>query len=169
MNVRSPFFKKKKLQTGLSIVELAVASAIILALSTVAVSGWQLFFRVSKTNSNLTQASLLTEEAVEALNYMRDQNWTFNIANLSLNTPYYLYWSGATYAISTASTTVNKSYLVRLTLSAVERDVTSNIVPLGSGGLIDTRTKNIAVSVVNATSSEEYLKSYILLHDIFNN
>jgi Tfp pilus assembly protein PilE len=152
---------------GLSVVELVVAAAIIVSVVTMATSAWQLYFRVSRTNGQLTQATLLTEEASEAINFLRDLGWTTYVAPLSLDIPYYIYWNGTQYTISSTPITVNKIYNVTVTLSAVNRDVNSNITT--SGGTLDARTKAVKISIINATSSQTVLEVPLIIHDVFHN
>ena len=159
-------FEKK----GFSVVEIIVASAIILLLVTAATGAWHLYFNLSNTSTQITQAALLTDEAAEALNFYRDKGWTSYISPLLLNTPYYIYWNGSAYATSTSPVLVNSNYYVQFQLSAINRDGSSDITT--SGGTLDSRSKNVLITVFGSattTSSAILAQTSIILHDVFHN
>src|SRR6185369_9324074 len=117
-----------------------------------AAAAWQLYLRISNSSGRTVQAALLLDEGAEAVQLLRDSGWTANIAPLSLNTPYYLYWNGSAYATSTSPVVIQGSYVRTITLAAVSRDAsTYNIV--SSGGTNDPNTRDVVVSVSLASSS----------------
>lgn len=153
---------------GFSVVEIVVAAAIIVSLVTAASSAWQLFFKVSRTDTQSTQAGLLSEEAMEALNLYRDMSWSGMIAPLSLGTTYYIYWNGSSYSTSTSPITVNGSYVVGFALSSASRNANGDIV--SSGGTLDSHTRMAIVSVaLSSATSTPILQSSFVIHDVFQN
>src|ERR1035437_3829230 len=96
----------RQFHRGLSVIEIVVAAAIIAAITTGIASAWQAYIKVSNSDTNLSKALLLAEEGTEAVQLMRDSGWTINIAALSLNTTYYLYWTGSAYAATTTMTSI---------------------------------------------------------------
>lgn len=154
--------------SGFSIIEIVVACAIIVSLVTAAASAWQIYLRISDSSADRTQAALLTEEAGEALNLFRDTSWSGNISPLPLNTTYYLYWNGTRYATSTTPVTVQSYYTVGLSLAAVSRDGSSNIV--SSGGSNDTGTRQATVTITRlGTPNQTLLTSNLYIHNVFQN
>jgi Tfp pilus assembly protein PilV len=156
---------------GLSLVEIIVAVAIVV---TVVVTGAEVFqynLKLSNHAARDTQIALITEEAAEVLQFMRDTSWAANIGSLSNGTVYYLYWSTTTnsYATSTVPIAIAGAYTAKITLSAVNRDVvTSDIVE--SGGNTDAGTRKAAITISTLTNpGEDLLTTNILIHDIFSN
>jgi len=159
---------------GFSVIEIVVASAIIVTLVTAAANIWILNFKISRTSNVTTQASLLTEEASEALNYFRDMSWAGYIAPLPLNTPYYISWNNSSmkYATSTTPILINNTYTVSFTFYAVNRDVSTGDISGYSttcpGSPCDTHSKKAVISVYASSSpSVPLMQSTILLHDIY--
>lgn len=161
-------FTENAQHRGFSIVELVVAAAIIVSVGTGAVAVWQQYLRLTQTSAQVSQAALLTEEAAEALEIIRDMGWSANITPLALGTPYYLYWNGTTYGTSTVPIALSGSYAAYVTLGAVNRDTNNNII--GSGGVTDPRTLTATITVVPASSTANTIaQSSLLLHDVYNN
>jgi len=157
-----------KLKTGLSVVEIIVASAILLTLVTAIGGGWQLYLRVVRDGTNYTMASNLSEEGAEAIQLMRDGGWTSNIIPLSLGTEYDLYWNGSNYIATTTPQLLQSIYRRTVTFSSVERDAWSNIVT--SGGVLDADTRKVDIKIYLANSTSTILtQSQILIHNTYDN
>ncbi len=156
--------------TGFSIIEIVIAAAIIVTLVTAAAGAWQLYFKVSRTSNQNTQAALLTGEAAEALNLLRDSGWTANISPLSLGTTYYLYWNGDTYATSTTPILIDNSpYSISFVFSEIRRDTTSDNI-VSSGGAVDIHTRSVVISIMSSSSPPmTVMQSSLLLHDVYKN
>jgi Tfp pilus assembly protein PilV len=152
---------------GITILEIVVSAAIIATAVTGIAGAWQLYLKVSNYGTQYIAASLLTEETGEALTLMRDASWTNYIGNLSLNTPYYLYWNGSSYSATTTQQVSFSSYLRTFTLSAVKRDANDNV---SSSGTTDTDTKDVIISVVlSANASTTVSQSEMLIHNVYQN
>lgn len=155
-------------KTGFSVVEIIVASAIIVTLVTAIGGGWQLYLKVTRDGTNYTMASNLSEEGAEAVQLLRDQSWSTNIATLSLNTPYNLYWNGSAYKATTTTQIIQKAFKRTVTFSSVQRDAWDNIV--SSGGTVDAKTRKATIDVyLVSTSSTLLLESEMLIHNTYAN
>lgn len=153
---------------GLSVVEIIVASAIIVTLVTAIGGGWQLYLRVTREGTNYTMASNLSEEGAEAVQLLRDLGWTANISPLSLNTAYDLYWNGTAYKATTTAQLLQSAYRRTATFSSVERDAWDNIVT--SGGTVDADTRKVTIRVYLSTSTSTLLtQSEMLIHNTYAN
>ena len=142
--------KLSKLNKGLSLVEVVIASAIILAAVLVLLGVHSLYLKVALSNSNTVKAAYLAEEGIENVRFLRDSGWATNIANL------------------TSTTTLIDNFYRTVTLSVVSRDASGDIVT--SGGSIDLNTKLVTSSVswwaVTATTTKS-ISTY--LTDIYDN
>lgn len=121
----------------------------------------------------MTQASLLAEEGVEAMNLLRDQGWAANIAPLSLDTPYYLYYSTSTYSygFSASPVIIPGGYTRTVTLYAVNRDPTTYDITSTSTSCssCDAGTRDALVSVYEGSSTVPVMEDETLIHNVFNN
>ena len=142
--------KLSKLNKGLSLVEVVIASAIILAAVLVLLGVHSLYLKVALSNSNTVKAAYLAEEGIENVRFLRDSGWTTNISNL------------------TSTTTSVDGFVRVVTLATVRRDASGDIVT--SGGSIDLNTKLVTSSVswwaVTATTTKS-ISTY--LTDIYDN
>lgn len=150
---------------GLTMVEVLIASSIILVTVVVLLGVHSLYLRTALSNSSAVQAAYLAEEGVEVMRYLRDASWSQNIAPLSLDTPYGLAFSNAW--VTNATSTWIGNFNRTITLSAVERDAQSDIV--SSGGVVDANTKLLTVSVSwaerEATTTKSVSTYLTNLHD----
>lgn len=161
--MHSPISKK-----GFSVVEIIVASAIIVTLVSAIGGGWQLYLKVTRDGTHFTMASNLSEEGAEAIQLLRDLSWDSHIASLSLNTPYDLYWTGATYAATTTPQLIQSIYRRTVNFSAVQRDAWDNIV--SSGGTTDSNTRKATISIyLGSTSTAPISQSEMLIHNTYAN
>lgn len=156
------------IKTGFSIVELVVAGAIIVTIGTGAIAVWQQYLRVTQSSAEITQSALLTEEAAEAVEIMRDTSWSRQIAPLPLNTTYYLHWNGSSYATSTTPAVVNTLYAVSFSMSSVYRDANATIT--SSGGSLDAHSRNVTVYVTTLANPAQIIaQSTFVIHDLYQN
>jgi prepilin-type N-terminal cleavage/methylation domain-containing protein len=152
-------------QRGFGLVEIIVASAIIVTIMVAVTGAFQLYIKTANINGQYAQTALLTEESKEALRVLRDQGWTANIASLTLNTTYYLYWNGSQYVATTTQTYIQNNFLRTIVFTSVMRDSSFNIVP--SGGTIDTYTRKVTVTISNASTT--LASTDFLIHNVYNN
>ncbi|MDQ2933058.1 MAG: hypothetical protein M3Q80_01620 [bacterium] len=154
--------------SGLSIIEIIITAAIVVTLVTAAASAWQLNIRISNVSMNQSQAALILEETGEILQLLRDENWTRNIAPLTLGTTYQLAWSNNKYITTTTQNIIRGKYVRTFTLSSVNRDTNDNIT--STGGTLDSNTKKVAISIfVTGSTSTPILQSEMLIHNVYAN
>ena len=159
---------KKDLQNGLSVIEIIVGSAILLTVITSITTLLIFYVSLEYKTSLKTSAAILLEEGSEAVQIMRDSNWTENIASLSNNVDYFLYWNGIEYKATTTPSLINEKFYRTITLSNIERAGDDSIVQNGFG-TIDDKTKKVTIKITNQQDNEILLESDMLIHDVFNN
>ncbi len=142
-------------------VVIAVGIISIALFSLAGVSGTAL--RISEENAKNFQADFLLEEGMEAARVLRDSSWNRNIVPLSIGTNYYLNFSNNEWqATTTPSAFVDGIFARSFSFQSVYRDVNDDIV--SSGGILDSNTKKITVSVSwfsrNATTTKS-ISTYI--------
>ncbi|MBP6974497.1 MAG: hypothetical protein KBB54_00970 [Candidatus Pacebacteria bacterium] len=135
---------------GVSIVEVLIASAIIMT-SVVAIMGvYSGLTSMAIRNTAKVQAGMLLDEGAEALRFMRDVSWASNINPLVNGTTYTLYWdySVANYGWKATTTRdlIDDQFDRTFVLSAVNRDATSYDI-VNTGGTLDTGTRKATVTV----------------------
>jgi len=161
---------------GFTIVEVIVACAIItvtiFALMTTAEKGIEL----SNRSLSQAQANTLLEEGAEAVISIRNNNWA-TISDLTLGTPYYLYFNTTTnrWSLDTSKITPNNSmptyplnsiFSRTIIISSVNRNSNDDI---SGTGTLDQGTKKITVSVSWISSSGVISKHLVFyLANIFN-
>ena len=134
---------------GVSVVEVLVASAIIMT-SVVSILGvYSGLTSISVRNTSKVQAGMLLDEGAEALRFMRDVSWNANIAPLATNTPYWLYWDYSTSTYGWRATTtrviIDGQFDRSFVITPVNRDSsTYNIVQ--SGGVVDPGTMQAQIT-----------------------
>ena len=161
------FFTKKN-NSGFTLVEVLIASSIIvvsvLAVMSAAVKGIELSNRALKQ----TQANFILEEGAEAVRIIRDNNWE-NISTLSVDTNYYLSYDINTNTWSLGTTPVNQIDSIfdrTIIISSVNRDVNKDI---SESGDLDSGIKKVTINVSWNSNGENINKSLVFyLSDIFS-
>lgn len=152
--------------SGFTIVEIVVASAIIVTVVIGVSAAWQAYVRLSSAGANAAEAVLLSEEANEALQYLRDSGWAANIAPLALNTAYYLQWNSGNYQLTT--TPVNNQNLTRkIVFSAVARDAGTHAI--SGSGTPDPSTLSALITIYpTGNETAVLMQSQTLIHNVYN-
>lgn len=155
-----------KYRKGFTLVEVVIASALVLSAVLALLGIHSLYLRTAFSNANAVKAAFLIEEGIEAVRFMRDASWDANIAPLSLSTEYGIVFNGTGWQTSTQTYVENFSRTA--SFSAVSRDANGDIV--ASGGSVDPRTLLLRVSVswpnTNGTTTKS-ISTYIT--DIYEN
>lgn len=167
---KSKFIKINKYKKGMGLVEVVIASAIVMA-SLVSIMGvYNSMASLSLRNTDAIQATFLAEEGIEIVRILRDKGWA-NIASSTNGTEYSFYWN---YASSTwvSTTTIIESDIFerRVVYSPVYRDVNFNIASSSGGTTLDTNSKKVTVTISwpsNNSTSTKSLDSYVF--NTFNN
>lgn len=142
-------FHTHKNNKGVSIIEVLIASAIIMS-SVVAIMGvYRGLTSLSIRNTMKVQAGMLLDEGAEALRFMRDVTWTGNIAPLVNGTTYYLYWNHTVaeygWRATTTPDTIDDQFVRTFVLSSVNRNGSFDIVD--TGGTTDAGTRKATITV----------------------
>lgn len=151
--MKRPFFKNNR---GITLVEVLVASAIILSAVVTLIAVHSLYLRAAFTSANAMKAAYLLEEGIEAIRYMRDASWEENIGVLSIGTPYGIVFENGLWSGSTTAFMVDK-FERTITLNTVYRDINGDIVP--TPGTLDPGTLHLNASVSWWTGSATTTKS----------
>ena len=146
-NKEIKFFYKKTKSKGSLMIELLIASAIIVSAFLASSGVAQKSLQVSRQSVHAAQASFLLEEGAEAVRILRDNAWS-NITSLSTSTVYYPTFSSGTWTLSATPSTVD-IFTRTVELDLVERDATSaDILPPGGSGVANVNgTKLVTVNV----------------------
>ena len=155
-----------KNSSGFGLAEAVVAVGII-ASFVVAVTGVNtLYISMAFENKNPFIASVMAEEGLEAVRFMRDQSWDNNIALVPLDVPFYLVFNNGWFldAVPPSPDVFTRT----VTFSAANRDPLDNIVAIGGTPDPDTRLVTISVSWQGKNGIiTKNVKTYIT--DIFQN
>lgn len=159
---------KSKLVYGFTLVEVLVACSIISISMFALMETAQKGLNLSHQSLRKSQASLLLEEGAEVVKSIRDNGWDTKIKDLSLETPYHLFFNTTTKVWVLDTSTVNlagsiPSYPIdgvfdrTVIVSAVKRDSNDDIVT--SGGTLDLGTKKVIVTVIWVSKTGQNSKS----------
>ena len=145
----SCMLQSKKQSKGVSLIEVLIASAIIMS-SVVAIMGvYSGLTSLSIRNTMKVQAGMLLDEGAEALRFMRDVSWNTNISPLVNGTTYYLYWNHTVseygWRATTTPDSIDDQFVRSFVLSSVNRDGSFNIV--NTGGVLDSGTRKATITV----------------------
>lgn len=149
---------------GGMMVEVLIAIFIILVVVLAAFKVTQKALSLSIRSVHQSQASFLLEEGAEATRIIRDNAWS-NISGLSLNTNYYLVFTGGTWTLSTTPNQIG-TFTRNLVFSGAYRDGSYN---LASSGTLDNQAKLVTVTVSwqdGTQITSKTLQFYIM--DIFS-
>ncbi|MDO8471237.1 MAG: prepilin-type N-terminal cleavage/methylation domain-containing protein [bacterium] len=136
----------KNFNSGLTLVEVLIATSIILVFLLAFSSVHNLYLKTAFSNGEVIKATELAEESLEVVRFLRDSSWNTNIAPLSLGTDYYLVFEGGGWQVTTTEALVDGLFERVVTLSAVYRDASADIVS-GGGGTLDPGTLLVVSSV----------------------
>ena len=135
----------KNLNSGLTLVEVLIATSIILVFLLAFSSVHNLYLKTAFSNGEIIKATELAEESLEVVRFLRDSSSNTNIAPLSLGTGYYLVFEGGEWQVTTTEALVDSLFERVVTLSAVYRDASADIV--SGGGTLDPGTLMVVSSV----------------------
>src|SRR3989344_7318555 len=84
----------QSLNSGLTLVEVLIATSIILVFLLAFLGVYNLYLKTAFSNGEVIKAAALAEESLEIIRFLRDSSWNTNIVPLSLDTDYYLVFEG---------------------------------------------------------------------------
>lgn len=152
----------KKRTRGFGLIEVVVGVSVIsLALMGTVFLGGS-YEKLSRSTRATIKAQFLLEEGVEGLRSIRDTGWQ-NIAVLASGTSYFIGLENGVYMATTSPQVIDDVYTRTAVVAPVYRDGNFRIV--SSGGVLDTETKDVAISIAwrdgNATTTRS-LRTYLV-------
>jgi len=133
-----------KSKSGQSIIEIIVAVSILIIIAATSVSAILGSFSTTRLAEEETQAALIAVEGLEAVQSIRNQDWS----NLATGT-YGLSNSGSLWSFSGSSDTDSSNKFTRtITISDIQRDFINSGDIVDSDGTLDLETKKITSTVV---------------------
>ena len=150
------------LGSGLTLVEVLIATSIILVFLLALFGAHNLYLKAAFSNGEVIKAVVLAEESLEVIRFLRNSSWDANIAPLSLDTDYGLILNAGAWQVTTANILIDNIFEREVRLSAVYRDASGDIV--SSGGTLDPDTL-LVVSTVSwpsgAATTTKSISTYL--------
>lgn len=149
-----------KQKSGMSLVEVIIASAIVLSLSLILISVNLTYLKTTEINLKSVKSTYLIEEGIETVNFLKNNDWA-NLGNLG--TTYYLIWTGSAWAATTTQSYVDQIFERKFITESVNRDSNNDIVLIN--GILDTNTRKLTVSVswIDASgTTTKSISSYLM-------
>jgi Tfp pilus assembly protein PilV len=157
--------RRLKNSKGFLIIEVIMVIFIISISMWAIMSVAQKSIQLSQRSLHSNQATFLLEEGAEATRMIRDATWS-NISSLTVNTDYYLSFSGNTWTL-TSNPEILGNFSRRIRFSNVNRNTTTGSI--SSSGSVDAGTKLVSIYVdwfEGGNSTSRVLEFY--LSDIFS-
>jgi len=151
---------------GISLVEIVIATAILLFSFTGLSSAYLAYLRAGLGTLPGMQAAFLLEEGVEAATLLRDSGWA-SVTALSVDTPYSLAWSGTLWQATTSAVLVDNLFRRTVTFSDVyRRNGDKDIVPSASADpkTLDPDARKVTIRVwwgSGAKSGDKQVVTYL--------
>jgi prepilin-type N-terminal cleavage/methylation domain-containing protein len=137
-------YMNNRMRKGMTMVEVVIASAIILSAVVVLSAVHNLYLKSALSNGGILKSAYLAEEGIEAMRYLRDDSWSAQIGPLSSGTDYGLSLSGSAWQTGTGNQWID-GFERAIRVGNVSRDANGDIV--SSGGTLDPDTRLVTVSV----------------------
>lgn len=155
--------KEEKYFKGIGLVEVIVSVSILTVIIIGLISTFNYYVGAGIRSTAKIQGSLLAEETLEALRFMRDSSWS-NLGDLATGTPYHLEFTGALWKASTTKIMVDGTFEQVFVLGDVyRRDSDDDIIPFSSGDAktLDPETLLITVSVLKDAATTTEIVTYM--------
>ncbi len=158
--------RSKFMAAGFGLLEIVLAVSIISIISVGLILIVGNLVGVGNETVQSVTATILIEETAEAVRLLRDNHWSY-IAGLTAEVPYYLVWTGHTWATSTTPVLVDGVFERSFRVVDVERDANDNIVT--QGGVLDPNTRQVTVTVAWWSRQATTTRSFdFILTNLFN-
>lgn len=156
----------KHSRQGISVFEVVIAVSIIALISVSVIAAFHFYLRAGLDLTSRVQATLLAEEGIEGVRYLRDSSWDTYIAPLQEGTTYYLLFSGSVWEATTTASRIDGIFTRTLLAENVYRNASDDIVPSTTpSSTLDPGTRKIVVEVewnISTTSRGDIiLESYL--------
>lgn len=133
---------------GFTTIEVLFATAMLVIVVSSVATFYRKLVDASRATTQQIQSSMLLEEGLEAVKFIRDNGWTTEIASLTSGTTYYLYLNGGAWTTTTTPQEIDGTFARSFIVSDVYRNsTTDDISPSGGGTYLDPGTKKITLSV----------------------
>lgn len=129
---------------GSGLIETVVGLAIIFVSIFFLIKTYNYYLKFALSHKNDVEASLLLEEGVEAIRFIRDRGWSSYISPLSVATPYSLYFDGSVWMSTTTNKYVDETFSRTFIINDVYRGSNDQIA---QSGTLDPGTMKATVSV----------------------
>ena len=139
----------KNTHKGVTLIEVAIGVSILSLVVMMLIHSMALFLDTRGLVLRKEKALYLTEEGVEIMRYIRDENWNVLGTDLSVNTIYYLSVSSTTVATTTTQEIIDGFYYRQFELYDLYRDNTSDDIVASTTGssYVDSDSKELVVRV----------------------
>jgi prepilin-type N-terminal cleavage/methylation domain-containing protein len=138
-----------EIQKGFSLIEIVVASAVLLLSFVSVITAFQLGARRGTGTLQEIQAASLAEEGGEALASIRDVGWGA-ISSLAVGEPYGLYFDGTRWRATTTAEVIDGVFRRTFTLAEVYRRTSDQDIVASTSleaKVLDPNTKHLTVRV----------------------
>ena len=136
--------EKRATQKGIVLIEVVIVVAILLMVATGLIFANVVYIKTGSFTLSSTKATLLAQEGVEAVKYIRTSGWDSNIDSLTTGTTYYLAFEPSAWSATSTEEVIDGKFFRSFVLDNVDRDSDSDIA---SSGTLDSNTKKLTVSV----------------------
>lgn len=143
----------KKAKFGFALIEVLIAVTIISGALIIVVSATTQSLSYSYITLKNYQATLATEEAVEAIKAIKLENWTSNISTLVTGTNYGITLGLNNWQIAANPQTTNLGFTRTIVFSNVYRDGNDDIA---TSGTLDTGVKKVTITTTWSYAGRNY-------------
>ena len=157
--------RNRFLTKGVSIVEVLFGVSLFALITIFTTQTIALFLDNADRAQAEMHAVYLAEEGLEVVRYLRDDDWN-TIADLAVDTTYYLAITASSLAVVTVPETIDGTYARSFVLREVYRDGNDDIVAsTTAGAVVDTGSKTVHMHVAWGS---ELVSLQTLLTNIFD-
>lgn len=147
--------------SGLALVEVLIATAIVLAFLLALFTVNNLYLKTAFSNTGSVKATFLAEESLEVMRFLRDLSWD-NISVLTPGANYHLTFESNLWQTTVVNVFIDNLFERVVTLSEVYRDASGDIV--SNGGTLDPDTRLITATVswkVGSATTTRSVSTYL--------
>ena len=144
----------QKTQTGLTLVEVVIGTAILGAVLVAISITLTLYLQSATVALENTKALYLAEEGIAFAQYIRSKDWA-NIEGLTAGTVYYFAVAGSDVTTSGTPEVIDTDYIRSVVFRDVYRNANDNIVAsTTAGSVVDTDARYVHVHVDHGARRE---------------
>ena len=132
-------------QKGIVMIEVVIVVSILGVVTVGLIFANIIYLKTASFTLASTKATLLAQEGVEAVKYIRSGGWDTKIGALTSGETYYLSFSTSTmWSSTTTEEVIDGRFFRSFVIEDVDRDADDDIASVGTN---DPYTKNLTVSV----------------------